>query len=510
MPNQPTDFTPYLFLAAMIVIGGFVAWVADSLGRKIGKKRLSFMGLRPRYTATLLTVGAGVLIPILTIAALYILSSDVREWIQEGRGAIVRAKQYQAQAVEFKQDVDSLERKQRELSGRNEKLTEEAKALNTKLRGFQSQVRLASQRLDSARALTRAAQGRVSSLQGKLTQTNRQISSKSLEIQEKEKALAAGKLRLQKLQAGLNTATTEYNDINREYLKLDQETKQLEKDLQSSRSQLGTLQNLKTEYEGQIESYKQSVVQYQNSIADYSKRVGELQQEYQRLSDLATSSIFAIRTKPMIYESGEEIARTQVPQSLSPDAARFAFNSFMSKTNRAAIERKARSIPDLPAAGFTDRQRGNPPELFSVKEQEEAMIRSMTAQRTDLILVAISLFNAFEGEYVVVDVGMIRNRLVYSEGKVIAEKRVDGRKSEIEILNAIQDFVGTNVRAQAIKDGMVPPFGRSGQLGTVNEGELLDLIAEIKSYNQLVRLQAVAKTETNAGDQLELTFRVRL
>ena len=59
MPNQTTDFIPYLFLAAMIIISGLVAFVADGMGRKIGKKRLSFMGLRPRYTATLITVAAG-------------------------------------------------------------------------------------------------------------------------------------------------------------------------------------------------------------------------------------------------------------------------------------------------------------------------------------------------------------------------------------------------------------------------------------------------------------------
>ena len=510
MPNQPTDFTPYLFLAAMIVIGGFVAWVADSLGRKIGKKRLSFMGLRPRYTATLLTVGAGILIPILTIAALFVLSRDVREWIQEGRGAIQRAKQYQAQAQELQGGVDDLERKQRDLTGRNEKLTNDAKALNAKIKSFQDQVRMASQRLVTAQSLTRAAQSRVSSLQGKLTLTNRQISAKTSEIASKEKALAAGKKRLVDLQSSLNTATSEYNDINQQYLKLDKETQQLEKDLQSSKSQLSTLQNLKTEYEGQIESYKQSVTDYQESIADYTKKVDDLQQEYARLSNLATSSIFAIRTKPMIYETGEEVARSQVPASLSPDAARMAFISFRAQTNQAAIERKARSNPNLDAAGFIDRQRGTPPQLVTVKEQEEAMIRSITAQRSELILVAISLFNAFEGEYVVIDVGLVRNRLVYPQGQVIAEKRIDGRKSEIEILNQIQDFVGTNVRAQAIKDGMVPPFGRSGQLGRVNESELLDLISEVKSYNQLVRVQAVAKDSTKAGDQLELAFRVRL
>ena len=50
-----------MFLLA--VMGGLIAFIADKLGSKIGKKKLSVFGLRPHDTSVLLTVLSGVLIP---------------------------------------------------------------------------------------------------------------------------------------------------------------------------------------------------------------------------------------------------------------------------------------------------------------------------------------------------------------------------------------------------------------------------------------------------------------
>ncbi|MBQ7630297.1 MAG: DUF3084 domain-containing protein, partial [Selenomonadaceae bacterium] len=40
----------YLIIV-MIITGGAIAFIGDKLGTKIGKKRLSIFGLRPRHTS---------------------------------------------------------------------------------------------------------------------------------------------------------------------------------------------------------------------------------------------------------------------------------------------------------------------------------------------------------------------------------------------------------------------------------------------------------------------------
>ena len=57
-------------IAALIVSGGAIAFIGDRLGTKIGKKRLSIFGLRPRHTSNVITVITGILITGLTIGLL--------------------------------------------------------------------------------------------------------------------------------------------------------------------------------------------------------------------------------------------------------------------------------------------------------------------------------------------------------------------------------------------------------------------------------------------------------
>jgi uncharacterized protein (DUF3084 family) len=65
-------------LIILLVLGGAVAFIGDRIGHRIGKKRLSFLGLRPRYTAIAITVLSGALISVFTGLILFSISSDVR------------------------------------------------------------------------------------------------------------------------------------------------------------------------------------------------------------------------------------------------------------------------------------------------------------------------------------------------------------------------------------------------------------------------------------------------
>ena len=65
-----------MFLLA--VMGGVIAFIADKLGSKIGKKKLSVFGLRPHDTSVLLTVLSGVAISLLSVGILAISSESAR------------------------------------------------------------------------------------------------------------------------------------------------------------------------------------------------------------------------------------------------------------------------------------------------------------------------------------------------------------------------------------------------------------------------------------------------
>ncbi len=68
----------FILIFAIILISGLIAFVGDWMGLKVGKKRVSILGLRPHYTAVFITVITGILIAVITITILTIFSADVR------------------------------------------------------------------------------------------------------------------------------------------------------------------------------------------------------------------------------------------------------------------------------------------------------------------------------------------------------------------------------------------------------------------------------------------------
>lgn len=65
-------------ILVLVVTGGLIAWLGDTIGRKVGRKRLTLFGLRPRHTSVVITVITGILIAGSSLGIMAIVSQDVR------------------------------------------------------------------------------------------------------------------------------------------------------------------------------------------------------------------------------------------------------------------------------------------------------------------------------------------------------------------------------------------------------------------------------------------------
>jgi len=68
----------YVLIAAVLLLSGVIATVGDRIGMRIGKARLSLFNLRPRQTATLVSILTGGVISASTLALLFGVSSQLR------------------------------------------------------------------------------------------------------------------------------------------------------------------------------------------------------------------------------------------------------------------------------------------------------------------------------------------------------------------------------------------------------------------------------------------------
>ncbi|MDD2717447.1 MAG: DUF3084 domain-containing protein [Candidatus Wallbacteria bacterium] len=97
-------FNSFVRLFFLIVLSGFLAYLGDLLGYRLGKKRLSLFSLRPKITAQLIAVVTGIMIMVFTLMFAAFISEDVRVALF---------------------NIDKLIDQQKELIGRNEELNKQ-------------------------------------------------------------------------------------------------------------------------------------------------------------------------------------------------------------------------------------------------------------------------------------------------------------------------------------------------------------------------------------------------
>ncbi len=68
-----------ILIPTLILVSGLVAFIGNLVGRNIGRRRLTLLGLRPRYTAQVITVLTGMLITVVTLAVVLLVSNDARQ-----------------------------------------------------------------------------------------------------------------------------------------------------------------------------------------------------------------------------------------------------------------------------------------------------------------------------------------------------------------------------------------------------------------------------------------------
>ncbi len=167
----------YLILV-MIVTGGAIAFIGDKLGTKIGKKRLSIFGLRPRHTSMIVTVLTGGLITALSIGFMALISQNVRT-------ALFGMDELRATMTSTLEELDAateeLFKAQTEFERANENLRESKQEILS-LKDEQESLRAESDRLKEEGA-------RLESTNSELAAQNENLSGTNAELEQDNKKL---------------------------------------------------------------------------------------------------------------------------------------------------------------------------------------------------------------------------------------------------------------------------------------------------------------------------------
>lgn len=142
----------------LIMMGGIIAFLGDKIGSKVGKKRLTLFGLRPKYTSIIVTIISGILISFLTIAALAVVNENVRV-------AMFGLSRLQAQMATLNQEIQvknkeldegkkQLQERNREyldMTVRSEKITKELERVESRRAYIEEELSIVQKAYDEAR-----------------------------------------------------------------------------------------------------------------------------------------------------------------------------------------------------------------------------------------------------------------------------------------------------------------------------------------------------------------------
>jgi len=182
-----------LLIVALVIVSGVIAYVGDIVGRRMGRKRLSVFGLRPRHTAIAISVVAGMLITVLTLGVAMSVSEDVKDGF--------------LRVVEMRQEQQGLSQQLADLDG--------------ELKGRE-------QELERARQAAEAQLTALKAVEVELDETKTKLEETRTALQQEQAKLARASAEVKKREAVVERQTRRLTNLGREYDKLLRDIDNLE------------------------------------------------------------------------------------------------------------------------------------------------------------------------------------------------------------------------------------------------------------------------------------------
>lgn len=497
------------FVIVMVLVGGFVAAAGDAIGRNLGKKRLRIGHLRPKHTAILGTFLAGMAGTAVTIVILATVSEPIKKWLLESEKTKVELADLKQQRDSAQETVGKTQKQldglKAELSGQAVKLVEE-----------QGKVTDAKAESEKFKKDATAFKNRVDDVRKSLTTTSDQLKKTLVD--------------LQKVCQETTDAKAEQNRISADNTKIQQKNQELTVLNEKLTNDLGSLQGQVTQLEASVKELNAAKIQldktYNERLASNQADLKRVKDQYdQAVSDLQTAkdnldSVRALiqqlgnaqvnaRTSPLIYNAGDELARTVIPPRSNEAEVRNLLLAALREAETGAKGKGAKTTATGgQTAGFVDIDRNG--RTISVAEQEREVISQVANKNDQSVLVLDSAVNAFKGEFVWVIPSVRPNPVVFQANELVAEGQVDGRLSEAEVTKQVLDLVNTKVRDVALRRGMIPATGSEMPLGQVTIEQILAIVKQVRDSEKTVRVQFLAAQVTRAAEPLRLAHRLRL
>jgi uncharacterized protein (DUF3084 family) len=476
------NYYGWLLAVILVLVSGLIAYLGDILGRRMGRRRITLFNLRPRHTAILISVVAGMLITIVTLTAAAMLSEQVRI-------GFTRVGQMQEQLKDLEK-MASLSRK----------TAEKAKAGSRKA---QEEKQAALQELSGTKQRAEVVRTSLAAFQKKLTDTTTKLSEVRGRLQQSQGRLAAAK--------------KQYDAVSAKYQETSQSLKRGEtKAFELGRKSL-TMESQMNDLARQKEALATEVATLQKQESTLTSEKGRLQEEVNRLSGIARIATPAL-TEATVFEVGHEVGRRQFAAEQPIAGLRDQLEQFVGELAATAENAGAGKTEDgrsiVPVGRFGGQDQG-PLQIYEGSELLELLARQIHSAEGNVIVRAFSVLNVPRGQPVWVEFSLTQNQLLFKKGEKLGELTVDPKKPEAQLLIELVWWLREQVAQRAREANILPDLAPGNEnnllfgptrfpVGRISPDRLFELLKAIKKYSRPVPIVARAGEDTWTAGPLQL------
>ncbi|MDJ0536272.1 MAG: DUF3084 domain-containing protein [Xenococcaceae cyanobacterium MO_207.B15] len=458
----------YILIAAILVLGGLVAALGDRIGTKVGKARLRLFNLRPRQTATIVTVITGTLISASTYGILFALSESLREGVFNLDEILRDLRHVKRELNEANQRKQEVETQLAQVQQQQIEATQQLEAIEGDFQESKTRLAETSQQANQLRSeLNTILVERTKQLE-QLENLKAQSQQLQVQLQQREQKITAQDRVIQKTETRLQELNQQQEILQEQIIARDERIFELDRDIalkdQDLEARKSRLQNL----EAQLQFLE--------------REIKVLEQYYQTYQEL--------RERKIAIFKGEVLASATI-RIIDPKAAVPAIDRLLAQANRNAIK----------ATLFQE----NPSEPQRVVRITTAQVKELAQEiqdGRDYVVRILSAGNYVQGEEEVrVFADLNLNRQIFQVGEEIATVSIDSQQMNNEDIQERLDWLLAASKFRAQRAGIIGDL----QIGDGQISTLINFIDHVvNSEESLDEIKVVVAETTYTAGPLKL------
>jgi uncharacterized protein (DUF3084 family) len=208
-----------LLILGIALIGGLIAWLGDSVGRRVGRKHLRIFGLRPKTTGLVFAVGSGVLVALATFGTVSILARSTVD-------NAIKAPEMRLELEQLKRNLKAIESEYQSSKANLVKMKDQSVLEQQEFDRVRNELQLRQDELNATTALNGRLGSRIAGLETERNNLGQQITNKTTELKrlglESQARIGVLRKELNSLENQRKESTTQIRRLNTQRNQLQQ------------------------------------------------------------------------------------------------------------------------------------------------------------------------------------------------------------------------------------------------------------------------------------------------